>query len=486
MPVYRGLHVPPMNRVGVPVRRLGMMGLCVIGQWTMADRRLGEGRRVLRLRLLPTVLAAILVTTVIPVQLRHPSLSFLDLKIEKADILFNILLYLPLGIALGGAGFARCVLSGFLVSTGAEIWQFCCVNRMPSPVDVVSNTAGTLLGFLLIRLAANVVRWNGRSVLIPRGLAMAAIPVAVLGIVLLTAHREKADFSNWDSSFSLAVGDELTGGRAWQGTMSRLLIYAAALPQEQIEQLGKEQDGRAEGPKPAYQWMPENGEGQMKGRRILLNGEQAKSLFGKLTAGSDLSVVVWMRPENVTQGGPARIVTYSQDSFSRNFTLGQAGKSLVFRLRTPASGWNGTAPATHTGAVLAAKQDYVVAAVYDGTTSRIYVNGIAVGQTNLAARRPQLPRRVLRRMPPDLPIQDLELNVGEFCIGWLLGFGVMGLGPRLGSTRRLWWVGTAAGVGAGLVIWALAVSEPLWGLRMVALCTAGALTAMGSVRREMV
>jgi len=47
-----------------------------------------------------------------------------------------------------------------------------------------------------------------------------------------------------------------------------------------------------------------------------------------------LSLEVMIRPDAVSQSGPARIVTFSRDKLYRNFTLAQEGNALSVRLRT--------------------------------------------------------------------------------------------------------------------------------------------------------
>ena len=59
-----------------------------------------------------------------------------------------------------------------------------------------------------------------------------------------------------------------------------------------------------------------------------------------------MTVEAVIRPDRLDQSGPARIVTFSSDSGSRNFTLGQERDKLVFRLRTPQAGANGVNPET--------------------------------------------------------------------------------------------------------------------------------------------
>ena len=98
---------------------------------------------------------------------------------------------------------------------------------------------------------------------------------------------------------------------------------------------------------------------------------------------------------------------------NRNFTLGQIGNTLTFRLRTPASGINGVSPALYTGPVLSLDKTSFVAAVYDGRASRLYVDGKQVAHTDLATRRPRLPNRIMPWLPGSLPIREIELCGAE-------------------------------------------------------------------------
>lgn len=59
-------------------------------------------------------------------------------------------------------------------------------------------------------------------------------------------------------------------------------------------------------------------------------------------ATSHLDIVLRIRPASPEQYGPARILTVSFDRRRRNLTLGQQGRDLILRLRTPQTDWNGT------------------------------------------------------------------------------------------------------------------------------------------------
>jgi hypothetical protein len=73
-----------------------------------------------------------------------------------ADVLLNLLLFLPLGAALAAGGFspARCVLGGALLSALVEFAQVYVPGRYPSLGDVMSNTVGAGLGVALVMTAS--------------------------------------------------------------------------------------------------------------------------------------------------------------------------------------------------------------------------------------------------------------------------------------------------------------------------------------------
>jgi len=52
---------------------------------------------------------------------------------------------------------------------------------------------------------------------------------------------------------------------------------------------------------------------------------------------NELTVEAMIRPDDISQSGPARIISFSQDGQDRNFTIGQEKSALVFRIRTVSS-----------------------------------------------------------------------------------------------------------------------------------------------------
>ncbi len=421
----------------------------------------------------------------IPTGLRHPSLAFVEAQFPLSDVVNNLILYMPLGIALGGTSLIRAFLFGLSLSTCAEVLQLGYIDRVPSFVDIAGNTCGAVAGYLAAKLFLK--RADGpRSLVLHRVVAVAAIPIAILGTMAILPHHTVSDFSNWNSTFHVAVGNELTQDRPWSGTVSEFAIYPVAMTPQQINELAGQAAssntdriaGKVSPEAPIVERMHPAGSTTRLG---LLSRQEELKLYGTLVSRNQLTLTVLMRTNNLEQTGPARIVTYSRDEFSRNFTLGQIGNTLTFRLRTPSSGPNGANPALYSGPVLKRNTPAFVAAVYDGRFSSLYVDGKQVARADLGAKRPRLPRRILSWLPGSLPIREIELGGAEILLSGLFAIGIFGL---CGIPRRpliRFFVGSLAGAAIGAIVWFFGVSKPGLGLRIFMECVAAGLVISASM-----
>ena len=134
------------------------------------------------------VVAVILVLTLWPLGSKP---SFTDdqtfLRFGLADAVRNVILFLPLGIALTlrGTGFAGVALCATLLSVAIELAQVAIPGRYRNVWDVVSNAGGALLGAALIRTAPRWLR-PGRSFATRLSLAgSACVATLLLGTGLL-------------------------------------------------------------------------------------------------------------------------------------------------------------------------------------------------------------------------------------------------------------------------------------------------------------
>ncbi len=107
----------------------------------------------------------------------------------------------------------------------------------------------------------------------------------------------------------------------------------------------------------------------------------SRKLHDLITATGEYSIEAWVVPANVTQEGPARIISYSGGTGARNFTLGQTLYNYDFLHRASTTDGNGE-PALSTAddaEVLQATQQHVVVTYDPANGRRIYVNGQFTG-----------------------------------------------------------------------------------------------------------
>jgi VanZ family protein len=420
----------------------------------------GKSNSPYRLVLSTPVIALILAATAMPVEFRPPTDATLDLRIEPADVLFNVLGYIPLGVALAGRGFRRTIIAATAVSVIAEIAQIVAPSRFPSPIDVICNVAGAVIGLLAAR------RWwnHGTRLVIDKRIAIATAVAAVALVAVQALPGKPATLENWDPTFQLAVGDELTRDRAWDGKIRDLAIFAGALDRRTMSELAQRQPIKDMPPAlvfgPAGDLDVETIRGQP-----LIRGEQLRRFHNAIVERSAFTLVFRMRPATTDQTGPARIVTYSHDPMRRNFTLGQEEQALVFRVRTPASGANGTAPELYTSPVLISKRELFVAASYDGHISRVFIDGQLVGRVNVSASA---------KMFPDLA--DIYMPAAAMMAGMLAAIAASGL-IRFRSNHTRYLACTVLGGGAGVLIVLTGGSStlPVYQSWVPALALAGAL-----------
>ena len=122
------------------------------------------------------------------------------------------------------------------------------------------------------------------------------------------------------------------------------------------------------------QWLTGGGLEVQQSTKIVSPGPATK-LHDALTATDQITLELIFTPQNLTQSGPARIVSYSSSTATRNFTFGQMQQQYTHRLRTTTTSANGV-PAPVSGAVLTTGQRHHVVVTYDGEEVQIYRNGL--------------------------------------------------------------------------------------------------------------
>ncbi len=177
-------------------------------------------------------LAAVLAATLFPAG-SEPDVATACLTCADpaiADIIVNVILFLPLGagLALQGWPARRCVLVAAALSAGVEYAQLFVPHRDSSFADFVSNTAGAFMGLALVRTAALwLVPPPRRAAVLALGAAGAAAVTFVVSGLLLSPSLPTADYLGpWTPN---VAGLEWYRGRVLDATLGGLPIPSRAL-----------------------------------------------------------------------------------------------------------------------------------------------------------------------------------------------------------------------------------------------------------------
>ncbi len=101
----------------------------------------------------------------------------------------------------------------------------------------------------------------------------------------------------------------------------------------------------------------------------------SRKLFDMIAPVNEYSVEAWVIPDNTAQDGPARIVSYSQDTAVRNFTMGQNAIYYQLRNRSGATGVNGTPALEALDPQTNTVMQHVVMTFDAASGRKVYVNG---------------------------------------------------------------------------------------------------------------
>lgn len=386
------------------------------------------------MRVTPIAVASILLCTAMPIEMR-PWTSW-SAVLAPADFAANLLLYAPLGWGLRHRRIAvPAVLAGVL-SLAVEILQGGMVGRYSAAFDTVANVSGAVVGFLASRGSAS--RTSIGPVAFTPEPGHVAVACLLLCLILANwfAPGRPSDLSSWEDEYPLLLGNERTGERPWHGTIHELTIVPARLRDADLQRMaappGAAPDSSAA---PQGTWRLPHEVGFIGGNAWIAPASVSAAFIAAARKTGEFSVLVTLTPGSDHQSGPARFVSVSNGLFLRNFDLGQEGHSVMFRVRTPVSGKNGMAPHTSTDAVLSAGRKTVITATYDGSISRIHVDGELHGRTNLAAAS---------CMAPSLCDADLPAALGAagalialISLGYLRTTGAIVIGTALGGLGAL-------------------------------------------------
>ncbi|MBN2031598.1 VanZ family protein [bacterium] len=383
------------------------------------------------------------------------------------DMMQNILLFVPLGLFLFRflsvrqsrqikTKFAIPMTWGLILSGAIEVTQLF-LDRTPSVVDLVMNTGGLCIGFygaekiisawrrVLSQLNHRIQTIFHFSIVICYGLLFA-------GLLLLPTRINH--LRDWNETYSLCIGNEATRDRPWNGKLFLVALYDRALHLSEIQSLyrlgieGNQIDIRTLHHNVIALYIFQENVGDtirdvsalenplhliMDGARFLNGGAgiqieegllksmvPGKKIADAMGKTSQITVEVWMETDDLVQTGPARIVSLSENPDRRNFTLGQAGHDIHFRVSTPQTGPNGSRINLVGKDVLNDLEMHHCVAIFNHGLERLIVDGSSVCGTV---------RGDIDYLPDLLGMGRNPTAKGAFCFAFVfpLGFLTFGL-----------------------------------------------------------
>ena len=114
---------------------------------------------------------------------------------------------------------------------------------------------------------------------------------------------------------------------------------------------------------------------EVRSKTLIQSGKDASRLVESIRRSGAVTIEAWVRPANTALDGPARIVTLSENSTNRNFTLGQEKDRYVLRLRTTKTSSNGLPSLDSGNGSLTPALTHFVYTRARGGLAQIYING---------------------------------------------------------------------------------------------------------------
>jgi VanZ like family len=330
--------------------------------------------------LLPAV-AGILFLTLYPFQFSshgkpHRGISPLMLgygaKSGGLDVFLNILLFIPLGFALGSkllrhknrkSSLLYSWLAGGVLSYSIELAQLYIPQRDSGWQDVFTNSTGAVTGCLLFMLFGV---WAFRhlsdlqSFVEERLTAgrLALILVAYFGVwsVVSVSLSKELRLDSWKGDCFLVVGDRAGTARVSADELSKLEIWNQALPKNDAERVTGGHEDPAENPTAAFDFQTEppredqnskfpvalaagpdgvSRRGPNDGRFEVSSRKPVTDLVDSIKRTSQFSIRAVLKQQE-RAGSNGSIVALKLPGPYWNLYLGQNGDDLIFGFRSSA------------------------------------------------------------------------------------------------------------------------------------------------------
>jgi hypothetical protein len=323
----------------------------------------------------------------------------------------------------GNRVFLPVLARGLLFCLMIEVGQIFALSRHADVLDLTVNAVGLSLGHLsVVRLRLDA---RARATLMLRSPRLRSVLLVIWALFwssLLLIPSRFVTLGGWDSGYPLLIAsekndDERTGVRTWRGEIQYVALYDRPLQPDQVRRsldrrpgvpqstlarlsmglvvaydfarvgrLEVEPEGRFDAPSLRIRlpygsrWnvgsaalVPDDG-------GLLTTAGSAELLTTPIASSGTFSVEVWCRPADLARSGAATIVGISDSTWRSNFTLGQEGPDLYFRVRNRLNGPDGSRFELRSANALSTNLVQIVATYAQGVSS-VFENGQRLSPT---------------------------------------------------------------------------------------------------------
>ena len=316
------------------------------------------------------VIVLVLAFTAIPVEMRPPGQAvadLFDLRWGLADVIANVVGYIPLGLVLAVRGAVAAVAVATIVSGLGEASQVFIEGRWPSLIDIATNVIGAVIGWGIN------ARWKILPVRIRitrRGALLAV--VLALGYVSIAAQvtpREVEDaVTALATTLSVARLPVNARGSTSPGRLEAHWTFDGGEEDLALDSSGNALSGVLAN-RPAFV-------AGIDGRAVRLNGVNQYVDFGDPTAlrlTGSMTISAWINASAFPVDDAAIVSDHSGLGYQLDATVDRGPRTIGFKL---ADAW-GRLMARYGRTALDTDTWYHVAGVYDARvqTLNVYLNG---------------------------------------------------------------------------------------------------------------
>ncbi|MGQ9611416.1 VanZ family protein [Chloroflexus sp.] len=331
------------------------------------------------------------------------------------DMVLNIVLFIPLGIALrwflAGCGVplpwqrVGVIVLSASGALGIEVAQLTIPGRTAALLDVVANTSGAAFGAWwlaqpMLPLVERLGFWINRGVrMMPAWVVLVGLVFWLAGGIWMVAHWQRATLpTTWSDRYTLQIGAANDGRRFWPGYVGFTALYNRAFTADDVQAVRTPGDAIARQPLFAYDFseLPPAGNGPFarplvaQGRptltesgvsvgyqRWLMSSEPLRGVAAEIARTRAFTLVAQVaarEPDRTTEG---LIVNFGRGIDGHNISLIQAGADLLVRMRLPLTRVADDRPPLRFADVFPDGQPRLLALSYDGAFARLFVDGQA-------------------------------------------------------------------------------------------------------------